>query len=133
MKGSIPGAAVHVDDGSVVSAKSTSTHWIFSTIWTFRDGEHPVSGNREFGVATDDTGTIFYTRGADRPTGVIDSSLSDTVFGAADKLWRSLLAGVIRLCVGNGGSAAVERFTGNRYDWETVSPDLWNPTTDWVK
>lgn len=132
MKDGIIGTTVNVDDGSVVCAESTPTSWIFSTIWTTDDGDHPVSGNREFGVTSDDEGTYFYTRGADRPTGVIDSTMSRAVFGAADKLWRSLLAGVIRLCADTGGVAEIVRTDSERYDWAAASSAIWNPSTSWI-
>jgi hypothetical protein len=45
------------DRGSVVCSKRTpdatyvdAVHWIFSTLETLHDGEHPVSGNRQFGL-----------------------------------------------------------------------------------
>src|SRR5262249_36057297 len=57
------GACVHIkmtDDGTVLCAESTPDHWIFATTKTRRDGMHPVSGNRMFGVKTTDEGAVFY-------------------------------------------------------------------------
>jgi outer membrane protein OmpA-like peptidoglycan-associated protein len=123
------------DDGAVVVARSAADHWIFSTLWTFQDQDHPVSGNRQFGFfpARDpDTGLpghVFYTRGADRPTGLVDALGSAIVFSSADALWRSLQARIASFVNSNGGRAVVIPPFSRRFDWVTVQSTYFRPTT----
>lgn len=69
---------INVDDGSVVASQVTNRNWIFSTVETpWGDWSHPVSGNREFGYTDFGNGqTVFYTRGADRLTGYMDTFMN---------------------------------------------------------
>jgi len=48
---------LNLQDGSVVSIVNTPDQWVFGTVYTPNDGYHPVSGNRQFGVRTNDNGT----------------------------------------------------------------------------
>ncbi|MFO8232412.1 MAG: hypothetical protein R6U20_07080, partial [Longimonas sp.] len=41
-------------NGSIVATDYSSSHWIFSTVYTDEDGTHPVSGNRQFGFTEND-------------------------------------------------------------------------------
>lgn len=86
-----------LEGASVVTSHVAPDKWIFSTVWTPRDGYHPVSGNREFGVSDNNDGTVtFYTRGVDRISGLFFRGV-DTVAGVAgagvfdggDAVWRS--------------------------------------------
>jgi hypothetical protein len=123
---------VNPDDGSVVCAEAAPDHWIFSTIWTVGDGAHPVSGNREFGFSRGDDGSFtFYTRGADRTTGVADWAGAEVIFRAADELWRSLQSGIVQLVNTHGGSATAGVPISNRHDWDTVKASHWHPSVDW--
>jgi peptidoglycan hydrolase-like protein with peptidoglycan-binding domain len=126
-------SGVNVDDGSVVLADIGMDHWIFSTLWTPDDGSHPVSGNRMFGFVPSSAGEfIFYTRGADRTTSIVDETLSATVFGAAHRLWLSFQRRVAAFVNGNGGMAAAETPLSNRYDWPTVEAVYHRPTIAWI-
>jgi hypothetical protein len=52
---------------SVVTSCAGATSWIFSTAMTPKDGWHPVSGNRSFGVTANPDGSLrIWTKGADR-------------------------------------------------------------------
>jgi hypothetical protein len=125
---------VNVDDGSVVAAEIASDHWIFSTLWTPDDGGHPVSGNRRFGFEPRSAGEfVFYTRGADRTTTVVDSRLAATVFGAAHHLWKSFQLRVAAFVNNNGGRAHIEDAKSDRYDWGTVKASYHHPTVSWAK
>lgn len=121
------------DDGSVVASEITPQYWIFSTIFAPSDCAHPVSGNRQFGFIQQPDGSyIFYTRGADRPTRLIDKTMSSTVFGAADKLWRSFQDKTANFINTNGGIATIDPPTSERYDWGTVQSQYHHPKTSWL-
>lgn len=92
-------------------------HWIFTTIQGGKSGDHPVSGNRKFGMfKSSDNCWTFYTLGTDRlyPSvlGVgIQGDISEAIgFPAADALWNCLIKNVgeyaeaFGITVGNMGS-----------------------------
>lgn len=128
------GAAVHldfygnvylnVDDGTVVTSQAGSADWVFSTIWTFGDGNHPVSGNRQFAISRSDDGRLwFYTKAADRLTTVLGygaEAVAGVAFAGADRLWKSLQQKVNSFINANGGSSAVRAPISKRYDWPAV-------------
>jgi hypothetical protein len=132
------GAVINIDIGgpdnaSVVVSQSTTTKWLFSTIHAPNTGDHPVSGQREFGIATLDNGNmVVYTRGADRTTGVLETIGGGFVpgdvtgignlspFGAADRLWQSFQAKVVAFVNANGGVAAVQSRYSRRHNWRMV-------------
>lgn len=121
------------DDGSVVCSEAASDHWIFSTIWTLGDQDHPVSGNRQFGfVSVADGSFVFYTRGADRTTGFIDEILQKAVFEKAHELWSSLIAGIASFVRTHGGKAQIDSPISCRYDWPSVYSTYHLPSTDWI-
>jgi hypothetical protein len=130
---SVQGVSVNVDDGSVLLSESTQDHWIFSTLWTPNDLGHPVSGNREFGFKIASAGEfIFYTRGADRLTSLLDTLAADAAFNGADKLWRSFQRRIADFVNANGGIASIEPRLWDRYDWSTVKTQYFNPTVQWI-
>jgi hypothetical protein len=127
------GAIIHIDmgtglanllkeDGAVVVSRASKTSWTFSTVDTpWLDWEHPVSGNREFGVKQLPGGAYeLYTKGADRPTGLLDAAIQNTIFREADKLWRTLMDNVRLSIAARGGQAAVGVSKQHRYVWEAV-------------
>jgi hypothetical protein len=124
----------NVDDGAVIVSDQSNLHWIFSTVWTGRDGGHPVSGNREFLLRDNEDGTwSFLTRGADRTTTMVDQVPGEAlVFSQADQLWKSLqhkIADMIKL---RGGQAVVETPHSERYDWTRVMQSYFAPTNEWL-
>ncbi|MFL6333328.1 MAG: N-acetylmuramoyl-L-alanine amidase, partial [Pyrinomonadaceae bacterium] len=122
------------ESGSVVVSEYSPGHWIFSTIWTTNDFDHPVSGNREFGYEAIEGGGgyRFYTRGVDRATGLLDAVMSDAVFNTGHALWTSLQEGIADFVNNNGGAAAVENPTSRRYDWPQLKAMYFGPTTSWA-
>lgn len=132
------------DNASVVASEVTSDHWIFTPLWTPNDENHPVSGNRQFGLAvrkpqdsyprpydsafadvvTCDT-LYFYARGADRCTGVLDRLVSGTVFAGGDSCWVGAFAKLRAWIEANGGSASVPGRFSERYDWDTIKTAYW--------
>ena len=138
------GAVVHIemraaggwanpDDGSVVVAETATDHWTFSTIWTVMDMAHPVSGNRQFGFSPGDGGGyVFYTRGADRTTGVLDVAAMSLVYSAAHNLWLSFQQAVAGFVNSNGGSASIGTATSIRTPWPAIKAAHHHPSVTWV-
>jgi hypothetical protein len=146
----------HVDMGgedraSVVCGEFASDHWIFSTLKTPEDGNHPVSGNRQFGVAAlaagkslgplyDKTGMFFdnkdkdalfiFTRGADRVTNVAHQIGSETVFAGGHACWLSFQQKIMSWINAHGGAAVIPGFISERWDWNSIKQGgLWhNPS-----
>ncbi|HRJ30971.1 MAG TPA: hypothetical protein PLV21_16315 [Cyclobacteriaceae bacterium] len=125
------------DDGSVICTKAQSDHWIFTTITAPGDGEHPVSGNRQFGFIQNRNGTYtFYTRGVDRATGYIDDFLQENwnlIFGKADELWSSLQVGIANYVNSHGGNANISQDNTKTFrpNWDRVRDYLnYNATID---
>ncbi len=108
--------------GAVVTSASSPTMWVFSPVKIdhLRPGEHPVSGNREFGIRSVGEGKYqIYTRAADRPTDKIFPRES-TVFKGADKLWQSWQARVVDYVKANGGSATAAPPVIHQPPWTEV-------------
>jgi len=114
------------DDGSVICSDYSSGddegYWIFSVIHSLRDHDHPVSGNRRFGFYKQDDKTVFYTKGVDRVTTLIDrmASAMGQVFENADLTWISMQDKLVDYVNNNGGAATKRPRTSNRCDWDTV-------------
>lgn len=59
------------EQGDVIAVCASATDFIFRTARTEKNGYHPVSGSRGFGIKDNGDGTwTFYTKGADREVGV---------------------------------------------------------------
>jgi hypothetical protein len=119
------------NEGSVICSDKTSYRWRFSTIKAPWDGDHPVSGTREFGFETNADGSYtFYTRGVDRFTDNLagESLLNALTFGnafmGADNLWKSFQEGISEYVNQNGGSATKNLPVIGRPDWEKVQSVL---------
>jgi outer membrane protein OmpA-like peptidoglycan-associated protein/cell wall-associated NlpC family hydrolase len=127
------GGRFGVESGSVVVSEASAKHWIFATAWTSEDNDHPVSGNREFGYKPQDDGSfIFYTRGADRPTGILDMLMYDAVFNTAHTLWLSLQDRIAEFVNNNGGAASDENPSSRRYEWDAVKDWYFSPSVSWL-
>lgn len=110
------------EQAAVVTSMGAANKWIFTpiTVDKFSPGEHPVSGNREFGVRSVQGGAYeIYTRAADR---VLASVLpgEQRVFDGADSLWKSWQARVVSQINGNGGQAAALPPVKHRPTWSAV-------------
>ena len=116
--------SINIDDGTVITSDYNGGTWIFTTVWTPNDGQHPVSGNREFGFSHNSDGSYtFFTRGVDRITTQLNATaqyLTGAVFNGGDKLWKSFQSKLASYVNSNGGSAKVVEPTINRVDWDMV-------------
>ena len=129
----IPG--LNVKNGAVVVAHAEPSEWIFSTIWTVDDTDHPVSGNRQFGFQKrSDHGYIFYTRAADRITSETLAQVAGRIYDNAGQIWRSLQTGISRYVNQHGGQAQVlqQASISQRFNWEALRTELHKPVIDWL-
>jgi hypothetical protein len=143
-RGGTPGAVMHIDmrmggenwnpdDGAVVLAEKAPDHWTFSTLWTPGDQSHPVSGNRRWGFFREDNGGyVFYSRGADRVTLVVDLAVDTVIFSAADWLWKSFQEKVYQFVNAHSGAATVLPSVSERWDWPAIRGQYHHPTTGWI-
>jgi hypothetical protein len=112
---------------AVVTSVSSDTKWVFTpvTLGPFNPGEHPVAGNREFGIRTTFDGKLhIYAQGADRVykrlpgESVIVSE--NFILDGGDALWRSWQAGVVQYIQLKGGKAVALTPTVLRPTWKQV-------------
>ena len=108
------GIQIGQQDGSVICTNQQTQSWIFSTIYTSQDYNHPVSGNREFGLTLNPDGSYtFFTRGVDRIaewTDVDVGGLMDyNAFDGGEELWSNLQSNLKNFInkPENGGEASV--------------------------
>ena len=128
----IPGIPVE-EGASVIVSKVTPTSWIFSTMYTDKDGFHPVSGNREWGLVTQEDSPVmlFYTRGADRISeGMMAALASGKVFGGGHNLWSALQRSVESLVNSHDGEADILHPISQRLSSADVS-ESFAPTQPW--
>jgi hypothetical protein len=115
---------------SVVCTLIEPRRWIFSTMKTPGDFNHPVSGNREFGFYRGrykgKDGWAFQTRGADRVTPSLIPE--GPTFEGADRLWRSLQAKFKEFVDREGGVAEIIDPFSQRFPWDDVSAALFSPS-----
>ncbi|WP_316804895.1 hypothetical protein [Pedobacter nototheniae] len=119
------------DNASVITSKSTSNGWTFTTIHEPIYGTHPVSGHRDFGyIRNADLSYTFFTRGVDRLT-TGDAYLAEVIptligfekglpFSQADKLWTSFQYGIVNFVNLNGGVASIDVPEILRPKWNLV-------------
>ncbi|MDN5477685.1 MAG: hypothetical protein L0G39_12190, partial [Chryseobacterium sp.] len=94
--GSLITIKIPADNGTVVCSGWGNQAWIFTTVKSPWDGEHPVSGNRLFGYSVDASGDmIIYTRGVDRfTTKISNNALQYTAesfgYSEAKKMWKTM-------------------------------------------
>jgi len=127
--GAIVSITIPGDDGSVITTfPFLANNWTFTTIHDPYNGDHPVSGNRQFGFTLNADGSYtFYTKGVDRLTGVLGTLLQSTTgvpFKDADALWTSFQNGLVNWINLNGGAATVVPPTKNRPNWDLVKQVL---------
>ena len=108
------------DNGSVIVSDYNILNWMFTTIYEPKYGQHPVSGNREFGVDLTSNGITVFTRGVDRITSPFARPIQGFAFGVADALWESFQQGVASFVNKNGGVATIETPTIFRPNWSTI-------------
>jgi hypothetical protein len=116
----------------VVASKFENTSWTFSTIGQFTQGfdfdfsritgpigTHPVSGNRMFGITKNSSGDfIFFTKGADRTSGIGETLISEILFVGGHAIWLSLQAGISNFVNSNSGKAEVIKPFSDRFEYK---------------
>ena len=123
------------DNGSVMVTSSNSNKWTFTTIYEPIYGEHPVSGNRDFGFDQNTDGSYtFYTRGIDRLTDMAGDGLRRLTekigrpdlspFGKADALWTSLQKNIEYFVNHHEGSSSVSKQEISRPNWQKLKDVL---------
>ena len=136
------GAAIFIDipgpdNAAVVLSAGNASRWIFTTITadeprpgkTGPPGQHPVTGNREWGISQQASGGyVFYTRGADRASGFSESQVTGYTYGKGDELWFSLQELVAAWIKSHDGQAKVLPKEGGHYRWYLVRTLLKLPT-----
>ncbi len=115
------------NNGTVICSGVTSNTWVFTTITSPWDSEHPVSGNRFFSyyINPGDNAMYIYTRGLDRVNLPIFNNLSvdsNPAFNGADELWSGMQAKIKKFVKDHGGT---------ENDATIISPEIYRP--DWVK
>jgi len=145
------GAILHIHmtkDGSIVHTGYTNRidpgtnyqehSFIYTTLYTGLDIAHPVSGNREFGIYSDQNNPgsyVFYTMGVDRITNslyqVMDEVISYTTgsdgFDKADELWTDIQENMINFINSRGGQASF--YTRKN----TIARPKWSDVSDFLK
>lgn len=133
-------------DGSVIesgykrynSAGYQMNYFTVSTMETPLDFEHPVAGNRRFGIYSDPDHPgeyVFYTMGVDRIWDRVfdfgdwlrEQVFKKTGFQDADSLWTSLQKGMIKFIQDQHGVAS---FYSNH---QTIARPKWNDVEDYLK
>lgn len=113
---------------------SSFNQFTFTTVFSYLDKEHPVAGNRAFGIFTNPQNSneyIFYTSGVDRPYTTRDRfvnwAMNNISFKEADKLWENIQENFINW-VNNlpGGQASTfpQKKILARPDWDDVKKFL---------
>jgi hypothetical protein len=124
------GSVVESDYGHIDGGSYIMDQFKFSTIHSPLDGDHPVSGNRQFGIysVTSTPGEYtFFTLGVDRATNLFDAIGSEFGgFESADALWTNMQENFISF-VNQTGHA--EFYTNHR----SVARPKWDVVKDYLK
>lgn len=119
---------IGLNNGSVITTYSDQTKWTFTTIHDPYNGDHPVSGNRDFGFTANPDGSYtFYTKGVDRLTDLMGATLQETSgvpFNHADALWNSFQDKIEAFVNTNKGVALKQNYTPMRPKWQEVKDVL---------
>lgn len=125
--GVIVSLAIPGNHGSVITSFSTNSKWTFTTIHDPLNGDHPVSGNRDFGYTANSDGSYsFYTQGVDRLTDwEMDLAQKQPLqmlqpLYNADKLWKPFQSGINNFLQTHSGASIIQTPEIYRPDWETV-------------
>ncbi|MBM7419854.1 MULTISPECIES: hypothetical protein [Chryseobacterium] len=104
---------IPADNGTVVCTGFGAQAWIFTTVKSPWDGEHPVSGNRLFGYFIDNSGDmVIYTRGVDRfTTKISNNALQYTIesfgYSEAKTMWETMQQKVSTFVNSKNGSSTI--------------------------
>jgi len=111
--GSLITIKIPADNGTVVCSGWGSQAWIFTTVKSPWDGEHPVSGNRLFGYFIDVSGDmVIYTRGVDRFTtkfsnNAIQYTAESFGYSEAKKMWQNMQQKVSTFVNSKNGNSSI--------------------------
>ena len=101
---------------------------MFTTITSPLDQNHPVSGNREFGIFANPNGDgyTFYIMGVDRQSDWMFSLANafNTSFDKADELWSSIQRNMANFIKNQGGVATALSPVVARPKWDDVKDYL---------
>ena len=108
--GSLITIKIPLDEGTVICSGYNSQAWIFTTVKSPWDGEHPVSGNRLFGYYMDGSDMYIYTRGIDRFTSTYSTpevirELENLGYSKASDMWKSMQTLLSNFVNNNNGSS----------------------------
>ncbi len=123
---------IPTNDGTVITSQYDNSPnqcfcWTFTTVFTpDNEGNHPVSGNRQFGLFQESNGNwTFYTRGVDRVTANVLSGLFDAVgFFGADLLWNCIFNNVYDFLDDNSANPLEAKSENYRPKWEIVEDQI---------
>lgn len=125
------GAIVNIDipgndNGAVVCSDFQSCCWVFSTLkypGLFGIGPHPVSGNRQFGIAENGGNKYFYIKGVDK-----SKNWLSYIFGysGGDGLWNTTVDGFKDFITDEiqDGEATVNPPDLQRPNWNSIKSQL---------
>lgn len=111
------------EQAAVITSVAEDVRWVFTPveIGIACPGEHPVSGNREFGWKAVGNSYEFYTRAVDRATGICPGVVGeDFIFNGADTLWKSWQAKLVDHVNQGGGTAVAAVPVVHRPTWADV-------------
>lgn len=126
------GSVILSDYQNIYNANSQQHYFKFTTIESPFDNEHPVAGNREWGLFNNAAGPVnrytFYSMAVDR-TWDWPSAVTNDLFGGferADQLWSNMQENLINYVNQNGGSAGyyAEKNYIARPKWEDIKDFL---------
>ena len=126
------GIVIGQQDGSVICSDQNERSWTFTTIESPIDHNHPVSGNRQFGIEQNNDGSYtFYTRGVDRIAESTDVFFGDlptmnSAFEGGDDLWSAFQNNINNFVNSpeNNGSAQIMQPEIDRPDWDKIKDVL---------
>ena len=138
------GTLIHIDmlnDGSVIisdyqrSTYAAGNKWnrfTFSTLETPLDYEHPVAGNRQFGIYSNPGNPnefTFYTMGVDRTWDPFFKlgNATNMGFADADALWQDIQSNMQKFITQHGGTAS--KYNPSEY----ISRPKWSDVEDYLK
>ncbi|PQA58356.1 hypothetical protein [Siphonobacter curvatus] len=136
--GAIISIAIPGDYGSVITTGFSpggfgSAGWTFSTIHDPWNGDHPVSGNRYFGVYEQGSGYVVFTQGADRITNYLGSLMgwatnaangTEFQFTQSDILWKSFQSKISQFANTHGTSSQIRAAKQYTPNWNKIKEAL---------
>lgn len=122
------------DDGAIMISEYTSNYWIGSTIQTTFSDTQPFSGNRQWGLLTNQSGNLeLYARAVDvarvddwiRRSPLTGEECEDLdYYNIGDATWSNLQQEIKQFIIDNGGQAQVIEPNYARFDKEKIEEIL---------